>query len=63
MGKVERKYEYKYLGNWIGKKGTVEIQTEEKMKECYRWVSEINKVSKEEEIGRMSTEARLMIYV
>ena len=42
MGKVERTNEYKYLGNWIGEKGTVEIQTEKKMKKSYRWVSEIN---------------------
>lgn len=61
-GKISRIDEYKYLGNWITTKGTAERQIEEMKGKVKGMVREIRNIGKEEEIGKYSTEAQLMMY-
>jgi len=61
-GKVEKTNEYKYLGNWIGEHGNVERQIEELEKRKTLMATEVMRIASEEQLGKMSTEAMILIY-
>ena len=61
-GLVREVEEYKYLGNWLNKKGNMGRQIEEIEKKVEGMIIEIMRVSKEDELGKLSTDARLLIY-
>ena len=54
--------EYKFLGNWLKKKGNMDRQIEEREKKAEGIIVEIKRITKQEDLGMLSTDARLMIY-
>ena len=62
MGRVERDLRYKWLGNWMGQDGKLTEQKEENEKEITKSITEVKKIGREKLVGKMSTEARLMLY-
>ena len=61
-GEVKEVKKYKFLGNWMEENGTMNEQITETEKRAEGMVIEMVKMTKEEELGKMSTEARLLIY-
>eukprot|EP00794_Sanderia_malayensis_P015001 gene15001-16550_t len=61
-GDIQRTEKYKYLGNWIDEKGSLEVQIEELERKSYSVIAEIMKIGKEELLGKLSTEAGLIMY-
>ena len=60
-GQVRRTREYKYLGNWIDTEGNVRRQIEEVERKVMAMEREMKRISSEMNLGRMSTEGRLII--
>ncbi len=60
-GEIERAENFKYLGNWIGEKGNLDAQMEELERKSYSISSEIIKIGKEDLLGKLSTEAGLIV--
>ena len=61
-GKITNAKEYKYLGNWIDETGKAGRQIEHIERKADGMAIEMVKMTKEEELGKMSTEARILIY-
>ena len=61
-GLVREVEEYKFLGNWLNKKGNMDRQIEELEKKAEGIIVEIKRITKEEDLGMLSTDARLLIY-
>jgi len=61
-GKVKKTGEYNYLGNWLPESGKIERQIEELEKKKNLFATEVMRIAKEDQLGKMSTEARLLIY-
>ena len=58
----ERGGEVQILGNWINEKGNMTDQIEEIESRVEAITSRIIKLTKEEELGKLSTDARLVVY-
>ena len=50
------------MGNWITSKGTLERQIEDMKGKVQGMVRELRTIGKEEQIGKLSTEAQLLMY-
>ena len=61
-GQIEEVKKYKFLGNWMDEKGSMEEQINEIEKRAEGMIVEMMKMTREEDLGKMSTEARLIIY-
>lgn len=61
-GEIKETEEYKYLGNWICGKGTIERQVKEISGRMKGIIKEIKTLGNEEKVGKYSTEAQLMMY-
>ena len=61
-GKIAKAKEYKYLGNWVDETGKPGRQIEYIEKKATGIANGIRQIAKEEELGKMSTAARLLIY-
>ena len=61
-GRIEKKEEYKYLGNWITTNGTVEKQLEVIENKMEGMIKEVMRLGKEEELGVYAVQARLLMY-
>eukprot|EP00794_Sanderia_malayensis_P020626 gene20626-22661_t len=61
-GKITRTQEYKYLGNWITEKGTVEKQLEMSGKKVKGMIEESKKIAAENRTGIMSTDIAILLY-
>ena len=59
---VREMEEYKFLGNWLNKKGNMDRQIEELEKKVEGIIVETKRITKEEDSGMFSTDARLLIY-
>jgi len=60
-GKVEKTEEYKYLGGWMNQKGNLERQIEEIERKALIIGREAERITKEEDLGRLSTEGTLTL--
>ena len=54
--------EYKFLGNWLNKKGNMDRQSNELERKAERIIVEIKSITKEKDLGMLSTDVRLLIY-
>ena len=61
-GQITRAKEYKYLGNWISEKGTVERQLEEIEGKTKGMVIEAKRIGNEDRTRIMSTEIQILMY-
>lgn len=61
-GEIKEAEEYKYLGNWICSKGTLERQIKEIAGRIKGIIKEIKTLGQEEKVGKYSTEAQLLMY-
>lgn len=61
-GKVTRTEEYKFLGNWINSRGTVERQLEEIERRTDGMMIELRKITRDYELGNCTSEARVLLY-
>ena len=61
-GKMEKTNEYEFLGNYIDEKGNMERQLVEVERKMYGIVKSIKQLGAEEKLGRLSTEATLLMY-
>ena len=61
-GKMEKGKEYEFLGNYIDEKGTVERQLDEVERKMYGIVKGIKQIGAEDKLGKLSTEARILMY-
>ena len=61
-GQVKEVEKYKFLGNWINERGNMTDQIEEIESRVEAITSRIIKLTKEEELGKLSTDARLVVY-
>ena len=61
-GLVREVEEHKFLGNWLNKKGNMDKQIDELEKKAEEIIVEIKWITKEEDLGMLSTDARLLIY-
>ena len=61
-GKIEKTVEYKYLGNWINEKGTVERQVKEIRSKIKGMALEAKRIGHEKKTGNMSTDVIISIY-
>ena len=61
-GRIEQADKYKYLGNWMSTNGTVSEQIENIERKVEGMILEACKIGREEQLGLLSTEARLLIY-
>jgi len=59
---VKKTEEYKYLGSRMNQKGNLERQIEEIERKALIIGREAERISKEENLGKFSTEGRLVIY-
>ena len=61
-GMVKEVDEYKFLGNWINSKGNLERQIDDIERKAEGIITNIIRMTKEEDLGELSTEARLIMY-
>ena len=61
-GKVMKTEEYKFLGNWIDSKGTVERQLDEVERRTIGMTRELTRLTNDSELGRCATDAKLIMY-
>ena len=61
-GIVTKTKEYKYLGNWLDERGTMERQLQEMETKVKGMTLEAKRIGAEDQIGKFSMEARLLIY-
>eukprot|EP00112_Aurelia_sp_Birch-Aquarium-sp1_P012703 Seg2675.2 transcript_id=Seg2675.2/GoldUCD/mRNA.D3Y31 product="RNA-directed DNA polymerase from mobile element jockey" protein_id=Seg2675.2/GoldUCD/D3Y31 len=60
--KMQKAQEYAYLGNYIDEKGNIERQLDEVERKMYRMVKGIKQLGTEDKLGRLSTEARILMH-